>query len=74
MKIKTLAEEGLLFYASSQNDRNAFSVALIGGKVKVLNTAGTDGTGLARRNEVETKDAYNDGAEHTISVFKESLT
>lgn len=73
MRIKTTAEEGLLFYASDMDDTYAFSIALSDGKVKVINTAGSDGKGVAKRNEVETMRKYNDGAWHLIEVTKEGL-
>lgn len=73
MKIKTTAENGVLFYASSQDDRNAFSIAIVDGKVKVLNTAGSDGSGVTRRNEVETTKRFNDGKYHHINVVKSAL-
>lgn len=74
MKIKTYSSEGLLFYASNEDDTNAFSIALSEGKVKVVNTAGADNKGRARRNEIATDQKFNDGAWHHISVIKQGLT
>lgn len=74
MKIKTTASEGLLFYTSDVDDLNTFSIALTDGRVKVINTAGKDNQGRAKRNDVETVKQFNDGAWHHISVTKQGLT
>lgn len=73
MRIKTLSSDGLLFYASDEDDTNAFSIALSKGKVKVINTAGSDNKGRARRNTIETDGEFNDGLWHHISVKKQGL-
>ncbi|KAF6025339.1 LAMA4 [Bugula neritina] len=73
MRIKTLATDGLLFYTTSSDDMYAFSIAMVNGTIKVVNTAGLDSSGNPKRNELATVKAYNDGAWHHMSVVKESL-
>lgn len=73
MRIKTTADDGLLFYSSNMDDTFAFSIALSQGMVKVVNTAGSDGKGIAKRNTLETVRRYNDGAWHIIEVTKQGL-
>ncbi|XP_067931597.1 laminin subunit alpha-like [Watersipora subatra] len=73
MRIKTVAENGTLFYASSQDDANAFSVTLVDGKIRVDNTAGIDGSGAQRKNQVTTKNKFNDGGWHSLEVTKAGL-
>ena len=75
MKIKTVAENGLLFYASSmEDDMYAFSIALVEGRIQVVNTAGPDrNTGEIRRNVLTTEMLCNDGKWYTINVEKKSL-
>ena len=74
MKIKTVADNGLLFYASSINDMYAFSIALVEGRIQVVNTAGPDrNTGEIRRNVLTTEMLCNDGKWYTINVEKKSL-
>ena len=71
MRIKTTADDGLLFYASSEdNDNYAFSVALKDGKIVVVNTAGTDSQGKIKMNQIETMNKYNDGESHYIAINK----
>lgn len=75
MRFKTTADEGLLFYASSEDsDKYAFSVALKDGKIVIINTAGTDNEGEGRRNQIETMNKYNDGDSHYFQVTKTGLS
>lgn len=75
MSIKTTDDDGLLFYASEEDeDKYAYSVAIKDGKIVVRNTAGNDNSGIVRRNEIETMNKYNDGAWHYISITKEGLS
>jgi len=73
MRIKTLADEGLLFFASSEDETHAFSLALDDGYIVVKNTAGKDGDGGLRSNSVQTSLKYNDGKWHSIRVEKAAL-
>jgi len=67
MKMKTVDKDGLLLYVTgdAQNQQNAFSISIVGGKIVVIWTI--DGGRTALESKLGT---YSDGVWHYISVEK----